>query len=160
MHLLNCTPHPVRIYSPDGKDLLWELPPETYTVRVTTPPQKSSGAMEVGPDTGDLVPPGWDRAYSGNLFGVDNPGKVVIIPLVTPQDFSGGTVTGLPEWARDGHEDGYPYSIIVSVVGAEQVARAWNGGGRMTFVTDTGPDSVVRDARGNILGVRRLIVMP
>lgn len=70
------------------------------------------------------------------------------VPLVTAQRFT-SQVTGLPAAREDGT---YP-AIIVGIVGLEQVAAAYPG---RVYATDMGPDSAVRDAQGQILGVRRL----
>lgn len=71
-----------------------------------------------------------------------------LVPVVTAQRFT-GAVTGLPAVGRDGV---YP-DICVGAFGFDQVAAAYPG---RVFATDTGPQSVVRDAKGAILGVKRL----
>ena len=63
------------------------------------------------------------------------------LPCVTPPEFSGA----------DGIEGEEP--ILVSALVAPIAAKVRPG----VFSPDTGPDSVVRNAAGEILGVRRLI---
>src|SRR6185503_13233784 len=95
---------------------------------------------------------GRERAYSPD----PRPDAHAIIPLVAAPDLAGGTVTGIPEWAHGFDESGYPYALIVGLLGCEAVARAFRGA---VFATDTGPGSAVRNAKGDILGVRRLILV-
>jgi len=74
----------------------------------------------------------------------------VSVPVVSAQDFETGEVTGVPPC--DEFEQGRT-ALIVGVIGAEAVDSLWNG---PVYVTDTGPESAVRDLSGRILGVRRL----
>ena len=61
-----------------------------------------------------------------------------------------GAVEGLDDWNGDD-------PIIVSAMVADALAKQGKTYG--VYYPDTGPDSVVRDAEGNILGVRRLAFM-
>jgi hypothetical protein len=161
MQILNLTPHDVHVYDADGKTILWTFRRTTSSVvRVATPPQADAGKLETcwlhadeATCSGDFVPEGKARAY--DLHEGDGT-RHAIIPLVNAPDFAGGTVTGIPEWAHGLDDSGYPYALIVGLVGCEAVARAFKGA---VFATDTGPGSVVRDAQGNVLGVRRLILV-
>lgn len=111
-HLINCTPHSIKLYS--GDEAIAILPKSEYVVRVKTLPQEE----------------------------IKN--KMSDFPVVRLQELS-DEVTGLPP-------SPYP-PIVVSVFGAEKVSKMYPG---TVFATDTGPDSVVRDFQGNILGIRRL----
>lgn len=160
MQFLNLTPHDVHIYDSTGQHILWTFRRTTSSVvRVTTPPQGDVGKLETSwlhaeeaTCSGDFVPEGKDRAYSLD----QTPGSNAVIPLVSSPDFAAGTVIGIPEWAHGLDESGYPYALIVGQVGCEAVAKAFNG---TVFATDTGSGSVVRDPQGNVLGVRRLILV-
>ena len=57
---------------------------------------------------------------------------------------------GLDDWNGDD-------PIIVSAMVADALAKQGKTYG--VYYPDTGPDSVVRDAEGNILGVRRMAFM-
>lgn len=158
MQFLNLTPHDVHIYDAAGARIIWTFRAcPGHVARITTAPQADAGKVEVSPlhaaeatCSGDFVPAGKERAYSGPSID-----QHAIIPLVAPPDLGTGAVSGIPTWAHGTDESGYPYALIVGQMGAEAVARAFSG---CVFATDTGPGSVVRDAKGNILGVRRLIL--
>lgn len=158
MQFLNLTPHDVRIYDAAGERVVWTFRASGNVARIATAPQADAGRLEVTPlhadeatCSGDFVPEGRERAYSGP--GLEHH---AILPLVTAPDFAAGTVSGIPEWAHDTDESGYPYALIVGQLGAEAVAQSFAGA---VFATDTGPKSAVRDAKGEILGVRRLILV-
>jgi hypothetical protein len=159
MQFLNLTPHDVHVYDAAGARIIWTFSASGSVARIATSPQADAGKVEVcwlhAAETtcsGDFVPEGKDRAYSSD----QGPGSYEVIPLVTAPDFAAGTVTGIPPWAHGTDEAGCPYALIVGQLGAEAVARAFSGA---VFATDTGPASVVRDAKGNILGVKRLILV-
>lgn len=159
MQILNLTPHDVALYDSTGTTVLWTFHRTVSdVVRVATAPQAEQQPLDLSPlhadeacCSGDFVPVGAARAYS------DQPARAaILVPLVAPPDFAAGTVTGIPAWAHGLDESGYPYALIVGLVGCEAVARAFRG---TIFATDTGPASVVRDGKGNVLGVRRLILV-
>lgn len=60
-----------------------------------------------------------------------------------------GEVLGLPPMSPDGE---YP-PLLVGAFGTGLIAAKWPG---EVYVVDTSPDSVVRDASGRIIGIRRL----
>ena len=161
MQILNLTPHDVKLYDAKSETVVWTFFRTVSDVcRVATPPQTEAGTLETcalraqeSCCSGDFVPEGASRAYS--LGGPQDP-PCGLVPLVTPPDFAAGVVTGIPAWAHGLAESGYPYALIVGQIGAEAVAKAFKG---TVFATDTGPGSAVRDAKGNILGVRRLILV-
>lgn len=72
------------------------------------------------------------------------------VPVVSAQDFEAGEVTGVPPCDEFEQQN---TTLIVGVIGAEAVDSLWCG---PVYVTDTGPESAVRDPSGRILGVRRL----
>lgn len=148
MKLINCTPHEIVMYSEDGKTILATMPASGYVARVITPPQ--APVMVGGAPDGEPVPLRIGPWAGGPLYYISPNG----IPVVEPQDFSAGQVTGLPPLPElnEIHAGTEP-GIVVSIVGAESVAREWPG---WVFATDTGPESVVRDGAGRILGVKRL----
>lgn len=74
----------------------------------------------------------------------------VDVPVVSGRDFEAGEVDGVPPCDEFEQER---TALIVGVVGAKAVDRLWDG---PVYVTDTGPESAVRDQTGRILGVRRL----
>lgn len=74
----------------------------------------------------------------------------VSVPVVSAQDFEAGGVIGLPPCDEFQQQN---TALIVGVIGAEAVDSLWSG---PVYVTDTGPESAVRDPSGRILGVRRL----
>ncbi len=112
--------------------------PTGDTILTTIPP---------GPHLVRVLTPPQRPVESVEINGVD-------VTVVTPQDFAAGEVTGVPpcdEFEQD------RTALIVGVIGAEAVAKIWRG---PVYVTDTGPESVVRDADGRFIGVRRLQLAP
>ena len=93
---------------------------------------------------------------SGRVVRVKTPpqrqrGALDGVPIVDAQRFADSAeIYGLPE--RPGPDGRWP-TIIVGIVGFEAIVRAYPG---TALATDTGPESVVRDSAGQILGVRRL----
>jgi hypothetical protein len=66
------------------------------------------------------------------------------VPVIRKQQKG---VTGIPESLKDGD------IVIVSAVALPEATRSLPG--VMVVSPDTGPESVVRDAEGRIIGVRR-----
>jgi len=89
-----------------------------------------------------LTPPQRERAPV-EIAGAD-------VPVVSAQDFEAGEVHGIPPCDEFQQQS---TALIVGIIGAKAVDRLWDG---PVYVTDTGPESAVRDPSGRILGVRRL----
>ena len=74
------------------------------------------------------------------------------VPLVAPPDFDG--VSDLPDEVNTEE-----YMLIMSTMAAEALLAKRPDFRAAVVVPDTGPESVVRDAKGQIKGVRRFIEM-
>ena len=87
---------------------------------------------------------------SGVYVRAKTPSQAVLgslgrVPVVAPADFTNAEISNLPN-------SNVP--IIVSILAAPGAAKVYAGS---VFTPDTGPASVVRDDKGHIVGVRRLI---
>lgn len=134
--LHNYTPHKLRLFRPlnNRSGLPTDEPYETLesegNVRVLSQQdgKAESGYTLIGEDTNH--PDAW----------------VAVVPAPKLD----GEIVGLPE--RKGEIDENT-GLIVSALAAPRVAQVWPG---PVYSPDTGPDGVVRDSGGEILGVRQL----
>lgn len=135
----NWTPHGLRLFRPetpsridtdDIEKLAIVQLQSMGTVRVETEPQSEVGSFSI------------QDKLSGETYD---------IPVVQQQRFRRGLMW-LGSRPQPG-EDGQLPAIIVGIVGAEEVVRGYAG---PVLVTDTGPQSGVRDMAGNVLGCKRL----
>ena len=126
---VNLTPHPMVVYGEDAKTVLCTIP-SSGVVRVQTEPQRPCGTLGIS----------WQCLKDP----VDE--RPVSVSLVTPQKPTNLTPESqeLLEQFKDCH-------VIVSLF-CPPALRHWP---HHVLTPDSGPDSVVRDAEGKILGVRR-----
>ena len=93
----------------------------------------------------------YDLSSKGRLFLREGPreecGAYKGIPLVDPPAYE--SIRGLPPVPPDGEIPG----LIVSRMVAPYIIDLWPG---RVFVPDTSRESVVKDYRGKVIGVRRL----
>ena len=133
---INLTPHDINVYEPDGKTMFCVIPSKGI-VRSGTVEQSSMGTLS----------PHWTldsfRLVDTNA---DHPAT---IPLVSPQ-----TPTGVTPESQELLDRYSGCNLIVSLYAAK-VLKDWT---HKILVPDTGPDSVVRNPEGQILGVRRFEV--
>lgn len=126
--LLNYTPHDVHLYGPDGKTLLH-----------TWGRQATPVLLPLDIDYDRKRPP----LYTG---GVE-------VPLVDPPTYGDLTWPDISELTTKN-----ACGLIVSQLVGERTSRGTiHGGAFKLYTPDTGPESVVRDAEGRIIGCRRLI---
>lgn len=108
---------------------------------ITLCTEDGSGILETFPSEGSV------RAHSHHQTKNEIASMHLNVPVFSPQIFS--SVEGLP--------DDTSLNIIVSLVVGEFMRRtnhAWDG---MVLGPDTGPDSCLRNAGGEIIGIRRFI---
>jgi len=136
MSIVNCTPHPIDVFKKLDEDdwkFMVRIPPSGFVMRLDSHEQECRGA--------------WGAT------GVD--GELVRIPVVTSQRFKTEikwpTSEEIPELSDENAV------ILVSMPVGQFIAELnedipYNVGG-----PDTGPEGVVRDSEGQILGTTRFV---
>ncbi|RLC83386.1 MAG: hypothetical protein DRJ03_17400 [Chloroflexi bacterium] len=125
---LNATPHDVTVYDADGKTALFTIPRSGFVARL---------AEEV--------------EDAGNIAGI----PVVRKRYTQPYAIAGLAKRSLRELVEELVAEDYVNVVIVSMPMLKAAAETLAGLDVLVVAPDTGPDSVVRDAAGNILGIRR-----
>lgn len=120
--------------------------PHSHTLPLNFTPHKITVVF----DNDEVVIPssGIARLTTKPQVRLEDVSAQIGLPIFTPQDFTG--VTGLPT------SESKFVNVIVSMPVAEYLHDTrWLG---HIFSPDSGPDSAVRDADGNIKAVRRLVM--
>ena len=128
--ILNLTPHDIRVY------VNWSQPEEAGGTIVTYPAAKG-GAVRLQPKKQE------------HLGDFDNG-----VPVYSPLKFE-GVLVGFPFYENKDYQ--HQPDIIVTVAVSTYIPSRYRGN---VFTPDTGPDSVVRDGSGKIVGVKRLCFVP
>lgn len=135
----NCTPHRIVVFpeqNPDCKQVVWELPADSGTtnLRVLTEPQIELQARVVDMKQGKL--------------------EVIMPPLYSAPCYTGFSKED-EAFLRGVSERGE--TIVCSETSANAIAKLdWFTG--TVLEPDTGPDAVVRNPHGDIMGTTRLIL--
>ncbi len=133
--LENRTPHVLRIFRSDTPSKILDSEVDDYLVLAL----ESAGAVRV--KTIPQLPLGSLETIHGGT-----------VMVWTAQDFSDELDWG-PSGPPQYDGSGQLPAIVVGLVGAAKVDKSYAG---PVLMTDTGPESVVRDHVGNVMGVRRL----